>query len=450
MAFQSPGCLALRSQKGIDEWQDVYYLIQVPVKRSPRYAASAVSFLCGRAWLLVFRMRRIDLKTASVARSKTIRDINRQIVLNYVRERGPISRAEIAQVTALQRSTISLIVDELKEDGLVEELEGESTGGRPPILLSLRTADAVAIGVDVGTTITTIATSDLAGRVLWQEKFETDANPNTTIRNIVRRAETLAKRTKTIEGIGVSLPGLVDPITGSSFVPHFKWRDLPVAAELEKAFRLPVTVDNDANAAALAELWFGRPEIREVRDFIMVLVEGGLGTGIVFDGQVYRGERSAAGEFGHMTIGSDAPIACAAGSRECWEAFASESAALARYAKLSRSSNGKVDITFAQLTDRALRGERAACAALKETGHYLGVGIGNLIQGLAPQAVIIGGPITRVWPLISERVNAAVKESICRGLPSTTIICSTLGTQPTLMGALSLVLASKFASTSTG
>ena len=95
-------------------------------------------------------------------------------------------------------------------------------------------------------------------------------------------------------------------------------------------------MDNDANAAAQAELWFGRPEIREVRDFILVLVEDGVGTGIVFDGQVYRGENGAAGEFGHMTIGQGAPVACASGSRECWEAFASERSALARYKNLSR------------------------------------------------------------------------------------------------------------------
>src|SRR4029078_6839727 len=118
-------------------------------------------------------MRRIDLRKANVARSNTIRDINRQIVLNYVRERGPISRAEIAHETALQRSTVSLIVEELRVDGLIEEVSCESNGGRPPILLSLRTADAVAIGVDVGTTRTIVATSDLAGRILEQEEFRT-------------------------------------------------------------------------------------------------------------------------------------------------------------------------------------------------------------------------------------------------------------------------------------
>ena len=392
-------------------------------------------------------MRRINLKKANVARSNTIRDINRQIVLNYVRERSPISRAEIAQETALQRSTVSLIVDELKAGGLIEEVCGESTGGRPPILLSLRTADAVAIGVDLGTIRTIIATSDLAGRVLEQEEFSTDADAEKTISLIIECALKLIKKNRgTIEGIGVSLPGLVDPETGSAlFIPHFKWRDLEISKEIRAATGLAVSADNDANAAALAELWFGRPEIREVRDFIMVLIEDGVGTGIVFDGQVYRGEGGAAGEFGHMTIGEGAPIACAAGSRGCWEAFSSERAALARYAKLSRTANGKGNINFGQLIDRAMMGEGVARSALKETAHYLGIGIANLIQGLSPEAVIVGGPVVRAWSLIAEDIRAAVEESICRGLPPARVIASTLGAQPTLMGALSLVLAAKFA-----
>jgi len=395
-------------------------------------------------------VRRIDLKKASAARSNTIRDINRQIVLNYVRELGPISRAEIARETALQRSTISLIVDELRVDGLIEEVSGESTGGRPPSLLSLRTADAVAIGVDLGTVKTVMASSDLAGRVLEQEEFPTDSDVNKTLKNIVRCAQRLiGKNNGTIEGIGISLPGVVAPETGNLYVPHFSWRNEPIAETLTQATSLPVSIDNDANAAALAELWFGRPEIREVRDFILVLVEEGVGTGIVFDGQVYRGEAGTAGEFGHMTIGTGAPVACAVGSRECWEAFASERAALARYQKLSRS-NGNNDVTFAKLMDLALRGERNARAALKETARYLGIGIANLIQGLAPEAVIVAGPIARAWPVIVEDLKMSVDSSICRGFPSTPIMDSTLGSQPTLMGALSLVLASKFASASVG
>jgi predicted NBD/HSP70 family sugar kinase len=393
-------------------------------------------------------VRRIDLKKVNVARSNTIRDINRQIVLNYVRELGPISRAEIARETALQRSTISLIVDELRGDGLIEEVSGESTGGRPPSLLSLRTADAVAVGVDLGTVKTVMATSDLAGRVLEQEEFPTEHDVNKALTKMVECAQRLIRNNGgTIEGIGISLPGVVDPETGNLYVPHLNWRNEPIAKTLTRDTSLPVTVDNDANAAALAELWFGRPEIREVRDFILVLVEEGLGTGIVFDGQVYRGEGGSAGEFGHMTIGTGAPVACAVGSTECWEAFASERAALARYQKLSRS-NGNNVVSFATLVDQALKGERTARAALKETASYLGVGIANLIQGLAPQAVIVAGPIARAWPVIAEDLKTSVDSSICRGFPSTPIYSSTLGTQPTLMGALSLVLASKFASAS--
>jgi len=395
-------------------------------------------------------MRRIDLKKANVARSNTIRDINRQIVLNYVRERGPISRAEIAHETALQRSTVSLIVEELRVDGLIEEVSGESTGGRPPILLSLRTNDAVAIGVDLGTNRTIVATSDLAGRVLEQEQFETDPDADKTIKQIIERAGKLIRRNSgTIEGIGVSLPGLVvDPDGKELFIPTFDWRDVPFAVEIKAATGLPVTLDNDANAAAQAELWFGRPEIRAVRDFILVLVEGGVGTGIVFDGQVYRGENGSAGEFGHMTIGQGAPVACASGSRECWESFASERSALARYKKLSGEGNGAGSVKFGELIDMALSSEGPARTALKETAYYLGVGIANLIRGLAPEAVIVGGPIVRAWPVISADIRNSVEATICRGLPSTRIIASTLGPEPTLMGALSLVLASKFASVS--
>ena len=391
-------------------------------------------------------MRRIDLKTASVARSDTIRDINRQIVLNYIRERSPISRAEISSETALQRSTISLIVDELKSQGLIDEIEGESTGGRPPILLRLRAAGPIAVGVDLGTERTIVAISDLAGRVLKREEFRTDPSSKKTTGKMIDCVQMFLEKQEGIEGIGISLPGLVDPETGNAlFIPHFKWRDWPVADQVKAATGLPVKVDNDANAAALAELWLGRPEIREVRDFIMVLVEQGLGTGIVFDGQVYHGVAGAAGEFGHMTIGKGAPVACAAGSHECWEAFASERAALARYAKRPHSQDGS-PIGFSQLVDRGLDGEKEAQAALMETARYLGLGISNLLKGLSPEAVIVGGRIARAWPVISEEIkNAVEKNSICRGLPSARIIASTLGAQPTLMGALSLVLAGKFA-----
>jgi predicted NBD/HSP70 family sugar kinase len=389
-------------------------------------------------------LRRIDLKKASVARADTIRTINRQIVLNYVRERAPISRSEIAQETALQRSTVSLIIDELKAGGLIEELEGESTGGRPPTLLRLRAAGPIAVGVDLGTERTLVATSDLAGRVLEQEEFETDRDAARTLRSVTDCVRKFVRRSGGgIEGVGVSLPGLVDYESGTAlFIPYFKWKDWAVSHEIGAATGLPVTVDNDANAAALAELWFGRPEVSEARDFIIALVAEGIGTGIVFDGQIYRGERGAAGEFGHMIVGQNGPVDCSCGNRDCWEAFASERAAVARYqANAGGGGGGRVE--FDEVIDRALGGEPAAIDALTETAHYLGIGISNLIVGLSPEAVVVGGRITRAWPIVAPSLEETIQRSIRRGLPSARIVASTLS-EPTLMGAVSLVLARKF------
>lgn len=393
-------------------------------------------------------MRRIDLRKAQAARLNTIRDINRQIVLNYVREREPISRAEIARETELQRSTISTIVDSLTVEGLIEEVgAGQSTGGRRPTMLKLRRAGPMAIGVAITPTLTTVATSDLAGRVVEQQQFLTDPDPDQTLSKIIALVREFSAQNKgSLESIGVSLPGLVDPSAGTAiYIPYFKWRDLPFAQRLSSATGLPVTIDNDANAVALAELWFGRPEVRDARDFILVLVAEGVGTGIIFDGQVYRGERGAAGEFGHMIIGSEAPVPCSCGNYDCWEAFSSEGAAVTRY--FNSTQNVKAyDLTLKGLVDLALEGESGARDALIETAHYLGIGISNLIVGFSPETVVVGGEITRAWSLVADVLNETMERSVRRGLPSARIQPSTLGPQPTLMGALSLVLARKFAS----
>lgn len=391
-------------------------------------------------------MRRIDLRKAQAARTGTIRDINRQIVLNYVREREPISRAAIARQANLQRSTVSAIVDALTAEGLVEEVgEGESTGGRRPTMLRLRTAGAIAIGVAINPDVTTVACSDLVGRVLAQRQFPTDVDYDKTFGQALEAIQELKLKGGSIESIGVSLPGLVDPSTGVAiYVPYFKWRDLPVARMLSSAVGLPVTIDNDANAVALAELWFGRPEVSDARDFILVIAAEGVGTGIVFDGQIYRGERGAAGEFGHMIIGTNAPVECSCGNRDCWEAFSSERATLARYHKL-RGASHKDQMTFKELVDRALSGEANATKALVDMALCLGVGISNLVVGFSPEAVVVGGEITRAWPLVEEALKETIEHSVRRGLPSARILASTLGENPTLMGALSLVLASKFA-----
>ena len=395
-------------------------------------------------------MRRINLKKVSVARSNTIRDINRQIVLNYVREKGPISRADIAKETDLQRSTVSHIVKELTDFNLIKEIYGESSGGRPPALLTLRSARPIAIGVDLGTIKTTVGTCDLTGRIIDKIEFRSDPDESRSTARIIESVTALLKKYDgLIEGIGASLPALVDSTKEHVlFSPHFPWSRPQIIERISQASGLPVTAENDANALALAELWFGRLEVRDVRDFILVFIENGIGTGIVFDGQIYRGPRGVAGEFGHMRIGTDAPVACATGSRECWEAFASERAAIGRYAMLLGDERLVDRISFFQLVELASDSDPNALAALKETARYIGIGIGNLIQGLSPEAIVVGGTIVRAWPLIAEDVQAAADDVVCQGIHQTKIIPSSLGGEPGLLGAFSLVLADKFASIS--
>ncbi|MBA3632310.1 MAG: ROK family transcriptional regulator [Acidobacteria bacterium] len=397
-------------------------------------------------------MKRIYLQKAKIqiARPNTIRDINKQIVLNYVRDRAPISRAEIARETALQRSTISSIVDNLHGEDLIEEIgTGASSGGRKPTLLKLKTGKANAVGIDLTPRETTIAVADLAGEVLEQEHFATSPNIEYMSEQIVKRVLAIAEKygDRRLK-VGMSLPGIVDYALGKVlYIPYFGWRDWDIGQQIFRATNFPVTMDNDANSIALAELWFGDEKIRKINNFITVLVAEGIGTGVVFDGQVYRGEQGAAGEFGHMIVGENAPVECSCGSRDCWEALSSEKATVARYQNLFGANGAKIDdIGFAQLIGLARNGESQAVHALMETAKYLGIGISNLIVGLSPQAIVVSGSITKAWDLIADEIHSVVERSVRSNLSKPVITASTLGDNPTLIGSLSLVLAKIFAS----
>jgi predicted NBD/HSP70 family sugar kinase len=345
---------------------------------------------------------------------------------------------------------VSLIVDELSDLGLVKEVHGESSGGRPPRLLSLKTADAIALGIDLGKNRTIVGTCDLSGRMLEHKEFRTSTESTKTIEQIIETAQYFIEKHKgSIQGIGLSVPGLVESWEGDLVViPHLEWDEPLLAAKIEEATGLKVLMENDTNAAALAALWLGRPEISNVRDFIVVLIHWGIGTGVVFDGQIYRGKDGVAGEFGHMTIGSGAPSKCSAGNENCWEAFASERAALARY-RINAGIEASDNVNFRKLVNLGLEGDPHAAKALKDTAKYIGLGIANLIQGLSPEVTIVVGSIVQAWSLVSEDIVAAANGAICQGFPSVNVIPSTLGPYPALVGAFSLVLADKFSSVST-
>lgn len=395
-------------------------------------------------------MKKIYLSEAKnqIARHNTIRDINKRIVLNYVRSRSPISRAEIARETSLQRSTVSAIIDSLLAEELVEELGmGDSTGGRKPTLLQLKTGVPVAIGVDVTPRQTTVAIADLSGRVLEKEDFPTSPDIDYMNGQILNKVKRFADQYRGRDlQVGISIPGIADPESDTIvYIPYFQWHNWDIGRRITEVTGLPVIIDNDANAVALAELWFGADEIRRTSNFVLVMIAEGIGTGIVIDGQVYRGENGAAGEFGHMFMAENAPVACSCGRHDCWEAHASEKAIVHRY----QASNGafrKNGMDIERLIGLAQNGERLAAGILKETAHSIGIGISNLIIGFSPQAVVVSGSIVRAWDMIRDEINILGRRSIREEVTSTLIVPSTLGDSPTIIGSLSLVLVRKFAS----
>lgn len=392
-------------------------------------------------------MKKIYLSKAKtqIARHTTIRDINKRIVLNYVRARPEISRAEIARETSLQRSTVSAIVDDLLNDDLIEELgPGSSTGGRKPTLLKLKSGVPCAIGVDVTPRETNIVLADLTGEMLQESSFPTSSDIGYMNEQILSRVSCLTKENADHElEVGISIPGIADQVTQRIlYIPYFQWTNWDIAEQIKKKTGLPVLVDNDANAVALAELWFGEPEIRKTRNFILVMIAEGIGTGIIIDGQIYRGENGAAGEFGHMFVAANAAVDCSCGRRDCWEAHASEKAILERYRSYSGGEKSALDIFH--LIGLAQNGEKRAIAALKETATFIGLGISNLVMGFSPQTVVVAGPIVAVWDLIKDEIMLLEKRSIRQELANPQIIPSTLGPRPTSIGAVSLVLSRKF------
>lgn len=394
-------------------------------------------------------MKKIYLHGAKdqIARHNTIRDINKQIVLNYVRARSPISRADIARETSLQRSTVSAIVDNLAIEGLIEEIgTGDSTGGRKPTLLRLRTGTPAVIGVDVTPRETTVVLADLAGNIMHKEMFPTSPDIGYMNDQILSKVIRFAEDNAGIGlEVGISIPGIADQLSGRMvYIPYFQWSDWNIGQKISVATGLPVIIDNDANAVALAELWFGSDDIKKTRNFIMLLVAEGIGTGIIVDGQVYRGESGAAGEFGHMFVGENAPVPCSCGRRDCWEAHASEKAIIQRYGSINGHSVAPIDID--RFISLAMNGERQATKVLNETARYLGIGISNLIIGFSPETIVVSGSIVKAWDLISDQINELAKRSIRHELARTKIVPSVLGDQPTILGSISLVLSRKFAS----
>ncbi|MDE1175799.1 MAG: ROK family transcriptional regulator [Edaphobacter sp.] len=359
-------------------------------------------------------VRRIDRTTASLATSDLAREINRDIVLEFIRFNQPVSRVNLARLSGLQPSTISAIVDSLLQEGWVKEGEiVRGSRGRPSTMVSI--SDDVAIfAIDLRPDRAIVAVIDLTGRLLAQETVPVGARPETAVKRLLLCIGRLRERFAAMrfEGVGISVPGRVDPATQRILMaPNLKWHNYDLKGALEEKLKLQVELDNDANACLASELWHG--SLDGIGSAVLVAVGEGVGASIFSGGQLVYGFNGLAGEIGHVPIDPEGPR-CGCGQRGCWEVFASSRTALERYRKMAPEEE-IADIE--ELLTRAREGDKAAVKVLADQATALGRGLRLITAVLAPELILIAGELTSVWPMIEGRVRKELAARMLAGKP---------------------------------
>jgi len=390
-------------------------------------------------------MSRNDQNHFQVASSGTARDINRRILLSLANKHQPISRASLARLSGMQRSTVSAIVEQLiSERWLVEGAVGHLPRGRNPTYLHLNPDRAGIIGVDIHPTATMLAVASIGMQILAQESILTEPDPQAFIKQLGRRINQLTRAhpRSSYEGIGISVPGRVNPATQRiTFAPNLDWQDLDLKSPLERITGLRVELENAANACALAELWSGRHGDR-VANIVTVTVAEGIGVGMIMNGQLVRGVQGVAGEFGHVTLAPEGPR-CRCGNRGCWEVLASDSAALRHHAAIALAANGGDPPgnhrpgSFTGLLQRVAQEDPGACQALEQMATHLGAGLALLVTGLAPDVLVVVGEVTRAWDRVKPVIEQILQRSCARA--STRILTADQDQLPRLRGAVALI-----------
>jgi predicted NBD/HSP70 family sugar kinase len=402
-------------------------------------------------------MRKINPHDFKVARRGTSREINRQIALNLIRAHQPVSRADLARLMNVRRGVASLLVSELLSESLIfEGAVGESVGrGRRPTFLFIDSRERCVVGVDIRASRTYILVTDLVGRQLGAvSSFQTNREVDVLIQELARRIKQILADYKEVgacEGVGVSVPGMVEPAAGRVVhAPTLGWHDVSLRDPLAIALGIPVQIENSGKACAMAQLWATRTDVVASGNSVFVSVSDGVGVGIVVNGELLRGRHNTAGEFGHVPLSIDGPR-CSCGATGCWESYVSNLATLSRYfghdlseprPRDSETANFSVE----DLIARARAGDAKALAAINSTARYLGLGLASIINALDPARIYIGGEITTAWSLIEPIVRGALRErTLTEFGGATEIHVVPAEDHPRLRGAVALVAAPAFA-----
>ena len=376
-----------------------------------------------------------------------LRERNKLRVIEALRQQGTASRSDLARLTGLSRTTITSLVTDLQQRGLVveqgtaAEVAPEPAGrGRPPTLLRLDPSAGTALGIYFGHDHIRVAAADLSSTVLAERKLELDVDHSASaaidaaaaLVDIVLGETTLGR--DDVIGVGMGISG---PVDLSGTVGHTvilpDWTDLNVGAELSRRLDLPVSVDNDANLGALAEVSLGAA--RGLSDVIYVMVSSGIGAGLILDGRLHRGALGFAGELGHVFTVEKGAV-CRCGNRGCLETVASSEALL----ELLRPAHG-ADLTVAGLLELVAAGDRAANRVVYDCGRAVGRGLAGFVNCLDPQAIVVGGELSPAGaPLLNGIRDAIDRYAIPGAAARVEVKAGVLGERAEVLGSLALVI----------
>jgi len=374
-----------------------------------------------------------------------IKKINTSLILNTIREKGTISRAEIAKLTGLTPATVTNITGELIRHNLILEAErGESSGGRKPVMLKINSDGYYVIGVNISSNEAELIVANLNADIIFSDGFAIarHVSPNAVLDKIVNKLRKWisVNKEKKILGLGVGVHGLVNSQEGISiFAPNLGWENVPIKKILEDELHMPVFLDNDVRTMTLGENWFGAAQ--NISNFIFVYVGYGIGGSIVIDNQLYKGITEGAGEIGHTTIDLNGPQ-CSCGNYGCLQVMASEQG-LINMAEEMMGFHKNPTPEF--IYGLAAQNDSIAVQLVKKQAKYLGIGIANLINTFNPKLIVINGRLTNLEKLVMEEIRSVVERRSMKYLQeSCNIIFSRLGEKAILKGTVALVLSETF------
>lgn len=370
---------------------------------------------------------------------RNLKEENTSTVLRLVRDNPHISRIEVVRRTDLTPPTVSRIINFLISKGVVSEKRGETRNvGRKPFYLNFEGDNFLVLAIELSYTYVRFGVIDLLGNIKEIHELETsiDISNKELFEIITKNTHLILNKYKKVIGIGISSPGRVDPKNGAIIsVPNLKnFRNFKIS-DLSSYLKIPVFVSNDANAEALAEMYFG--SCRDVSDFLLLHIGFGIGGGIVLNRKLYNGNFGVSGEIGHISIDAENGLHCDCGNRGCVELYTNLNVIL----KSIGSSIGKTSVSLEEAYSLLSKGNKDALKIVEKKGEIIGNVLVSIVNTIAPKKIVIAGPVLKIVRFIIPSIKEVISKRSFYGFgKEIEVVESSLRENSGLMGAMSIVL----------